>query len=166
MAENLCKTLCNGLREEFGEIKDITDRGYLTNSHHVSVWREVSLYDKLKIESRYVNYSTSGTITYVELESSIMKNHKAIEDIINYAMELDIPYLAFNFPIDTCSGCGYQGEIEDLCPKCKGSNIQRLRRITGYLTTDYRKFNDGKIKEVLDRVKHSKYTSFIDETNV
>jgi ribonucleoside-triphosphate reductase len=89
-----------------------------------------------------------------------MNNLKAIEDIIDYAMSLDIPYLAFNFPIDTCTECGYQGEIENLCPKCKGANIQRLRRVTGYLSVDYHKFNEGKIKEVQDRVRHSDYTDF------
>jgi anaerobic ribonucleoside-triphosphate reductase len=89
-----------------------------------------------------------------------MKNEKAVEDIIDYAMSLDIPYLAFNFPIDSCLKCGYQGEIGYNCPKCGNTEIQRLRRVTGYLTTDYRNFNAGKIKECLDRVKHSNYTDF------
>lgn len=159
-AENLCKTYAQALKKEFGEIKDITDRNYLTNSHHVSVWKEVSIYKKLEIEAPFCKYPTGGNITYVELESAIMQNQKAIEDIIDYAMFLDIPYLAFNFPIDTCLKCGYQGEIDYNCPVCGNTNIQRLRRVTGYLSTDYRNFNEGKIKEVLDRVKHSKYTDF------
>lgn len=71
---------------------------------------------------------------------------------------MDIPYLAFNFPIDSCLDCGYQGEFNDSCPQCGSKNIQQLRRVTGYLTTDYRNFNDGKQREVLDREKHSKYT--------
>ena len=100
-------------------------------------------------------------ITYIELESTVAHNTKAVEDIINYAMEKDIPYLAINFPIDTCQDCGYSGDIkDDDCPKCHSKNIRRLRRVTGYLTTDYRKFNAGKVQEVTERVKHSKFTDF------
>lgn len=164
-AENLCKTYASALREEFGEIKNVTDREYITNSHHVPVWQKVSIFKKLETEAPFCKYPTGGCITYIELESSIMNNTEAISNIIDYAMNLDIPYLAFNFPIDSCLKCGYHGEIEYNCPKCGNTNISRLRRVTGYLTTDYRNFNKGKIAEVLDRVKHSKYTSFADRDN-
>jgi ribonucleoside-triphosphate reductase len=159
-AESLCKTYAAALKKEFGEIKGVSDREYITNSHHVPVWEQVSIHRKLEIEAPFCKYPLGGCITYIELESSIMQNHKAIEDIIDYAMSLDIPYLAFNFPIDSCMKCGYQGEINYNCPKCGNTDIQRLRRVTGYLTTDYRNFNDGKIKECLDRIKHSNYTDF------
>lgn len=162
-AENLCKTYAIALRNEFGKIPKVTDREYITNSHHVPVWQKVSIYKKLELEAPFCKYPTGGCITYIELEGAVMKNQKAVEDIIDYAMSLDIPYLAFNFPIDTCLKCGYQGEIDYNCPKCGNTEIQRLRRVTGYLTTDYRNFNAGKIKECLDRVKHSKYTSFTSE---
>ena len=160
-AENLCKTFAIALKKEFGEIPKVTDREYITNSHHIPVWQKVSIYRKLELEAPFCKYPTGGCITYIELEGSVMKNEKAIEDIIDYAMSLDIPYLAFNFPIDTCLKCGYQGEIDYNCPKCGNTEIQRLRRVTGYLTTDYRNFNAGKIKECLDRVKHSNYTDFL-----
>lgn len=130
-AESLCRTYAKALREEFGEIPKVTDREYITNSHHVPVWQEVSIYKKLEIEAPFCKYPTAGCITYVELESSVMKNHKAIEDIIDYAMSIGIPYLAFNFPIDTCLKCGYQGEIDYHCPVCGNTDIQRLRRVTG-----------------------------------
>lgn len=159
-AESLCKTYAQALRSEFGEIPDITNREYITNSHHVPVWREVSIYKKLELEAPFCKYATAGCITYIELESLVMQNQKAISDIIDYAMSLDIPYLAFNFPIDSCLKCGYQGEIEYHCPRCGNTEIQRLRRVTGYLTSDFRRFNKGKIAECLDRVKHSNYTSF------
>mgnify|MGYP000833193227 FL=1 len=159
-AENLCRTYATALKKEFGVIPKVTDREYITNSHHVPVWQKVSIYRKLELEAPFCKYPTGGCITYIELESSIMKNEKAVEDIIDYAMSLDIPYLAFNFPIDSCLKCGYQGEIGYNCPKCGNTEIQRLRRVTGYLTTDYRNFNAGKIKECLDRVKHSNYTDF------
>lgn len=115
----------------------------------------------MRIEAPFTKYATSGCITYIELESTFIKNIKAVEDIIDYAFnELDIPYLAFNFPIDSCLDCGYQGEFNDICPECGSKNIQQLRRVTGYLTTDYRNFNDGKQAEVKERVKHSAYADF------
>lgn len=158
-AENLCRTALVALREQYGVIKNVTDREYLTNSHHVPVWEEISIIDKLRCEAPFCKYPTGGCITYVELDSTFVKNIDAIEDIIDYAFdELDIPYLAFNFPIDSCLDCGYQGEFNDHCPECGSTNIQQLRRVTGYLTTDYHNFNDGKQAEVLDRVKHSKYS--------
>ena len=159
-AENSCKTIMQGLKDEFGIIPNVTSRDYLTNSHHVPVWEEVSIYEKLNLEAPFCKYPTGGCITYVELDSAVIKNEQAIEDIIDYAMSLDIPYLAFNFPIDTCLDCGFQGEFNDTCSVCGSKHIQQLRRVTGYLTTDYHNFNKGKIAEVNDRVKHSKYTNF------
>lgn len=159
-AESLCKTYAQALKKEFGVIKNVTDREYITNSHHVPVWQKVSIYKKLQTEAPFCKYATAGCITYIELESSVMNNQEAVSKIIDYAMSLDIPYLAFNFPIDSCLKCGYQGEIEYNCPRCGNTEIQRLRRVTGYLTSDFRRFNAGKIAECLDRVKHSSYTSF------
>lgn len=162
-AEGLCRTALKSLRDQYGVIKNVTSHEYLTNSCHVPVWQKVSIYDKLRIEAPFTKYATAGCITYVELESTFVHNTKAIEDIIDYAFkELDIPYLAFNFPIDSCLDCGYQGEFNDRCPECGSENIQQLRRVTGYLTTDYRNFNDGKQAEVEERVKHSAYTDFGD----
>lgn len=158
-AESLCRTALAALRKQYGIIEDVTSHEYLTNSHHVPVWEEVSIYEKLRIEAPFCKYPTGGCITYVELDGTFVKNTKAVEDIIDYAFKaLDIPYLAFNFPIDTCLDCGYQSEFNEKCPECGSSNIQQLRRVTGYLTTDYRNFNDGKIAEVNERVKHSAYT--------
>lgn len=159
-AESLCYTFAKSLKEEFGVIPNVTDRDYITNSHHVPVWQKVSINKKLETEAPFCKYATAGCITYIELESSVMQNHQAISSIVDYAMSLDIPYLAFNFPIDTCLKCGYQGEIEYNCPRCGNTEIQRLRRVTGYLTSDFRRFNQGKIAECLDRVKHSNYSSF------
>ena len=158
-AEGLCRTALMGLRNQYGIIDNVTSHDYLTNSHHVPVWEKVSIQQKLECEAPFCKYPTGGCITYVELDSTFVKNTKAVEDIIDYAFkDLDIPYLAFNFPIDSCLDCGYQGEFNDVCPQCGSKNIQQLRRVTGYLTTDYRNFNDGKQVEVLERVKHSNYT--------
>ena len=158
-AEGLCYTALKGLREQYGIIPNITDKEFLTNSHHVPVWMPVSIFKKLEIEAPFCKYPTGGCITYVELDSTFIKNTKAIEQIIDYAFKtLDIPYLAFNFPIDSCLDCGFQGEFNAECPECGGKHIQQLRRVTGYLTTDYRNFNLGKQDEVEHRIKHSLFT--------
>lgn len=163
-AESLCRTALIKLRHDFGVVPGITDREYITNSFHVPVWEKVSIYDKLRIEAPFTKFATGGTITYIELDSTFMQNIDAVEEIIDYAFDvLDIPYLAFNFPIDTCKECGYSGEFNNCCPQCGSHNIEQLRRVTGYLTTDYSHFNAGKYAEVGDRVKHSAYTNFTEE---
>ena len=156
-AENLCYTAMKKFREKYGEIPNVSDRDYFTNSMHVPVWIEISPFDKIDIESQLTGYSSAGCITYVELEGAVLKNLPALEQIVNYAMEKDVPYFAINVPNDTCLECGWTGEIENECPECGSTNIQRLRRVTGYLTGNYKTaFNYGKQKEVEDRYKHSK----------
>ena len=156
-AENLCYTAMKKFKEDFGEIPNVSERDYFTNSMHVPVWKEISPFDKIDIESQLTGYSSAGCITYVELEGAILKNLKALEQIVNYAMDKDIPYFAINVPNDTCNNCGWTGEIENECPECGSTDIQRLRRVTGYLTGNYTTaFNYGKQKEVEDRYQHSK----------
>ena len=156
-AENLCYTAMKKFKEDFGELPNISDRDYFTNSMHVPVWKEISPFDKIDIESELTGYSSAGCITYVELEGAILKNLDALEQIVSYAMDKDIPYFAINVPNDTCLECGWTGEIENECPECGSKNIQRLRRVTGYLTGNYTTaFNIGKQHEVEDRFKHSK----------
>lgn len=156
-AENLCYTAMKKFKEDFGELPNISDRDYFTNSMHVPVWKEISPFDKIDIESELTGYSSAGCITYVELEGAVLKNLDALEQIVSYAMDKDIPYFAINVPNDTCLECGWTGEIENECPECGSKNISRLRRVTGYLTGSYTEaFNKGKIAEVHDRFKHSK----------
>lgn len=154
-AESACMTLRNKLVERYGVIEGVTDREYITNSHHIPVYDKISIKDKIDKEAPFSKLATGGNIMYIELESTAMNNIDAIENIIDYAMEKDVCYFAFNFPIDTCMNCGYSSEINNRCPECGSIDIERLRRVTGYLTVDYRNFNDGKIAEVLDRVKHN-----------
>lgn len=155
-AENLCYTALKKFRDEFGVIPNVSDRDYFTNSMHVPVWHKITPFEKIDIESQLTGYSSAGCITYVELPSSVKHNIDALETINNYAMDHDIPYQAFNIPLDSCLCCGYQDEIGDKCPQCGGSLIERLRRVTGYLSTDYRNFNMGKQDEVEDREEHNK----------
>jgi ribonucleoside-triphosphate reductase len=142
-------------KKKYGEIPNISDRDFFTNSMHVPVWKQINPFEKIDIESQLTGYSSAGCITYVELESSCKDNIDALEELVNYAMEKDIPYFAVNIPSDICNDCGYTGEFNDTCPICGSSNIQQLRRVTGYLTGDYKTaFNKGKQQEVEMRCKH------------
>ena len=154
-AENLCYTAMQKFKAKYGEIPNVSDKEFFTNSIHVPVWRKVNPIEKIDIESQLTGYSSAGCITYVELESSVKHNIDGLEALVNYAMDKDIPYFAINVPNDLCMDCGYTEEIGDTCPICGGKHIQRLRRVTGYLTGDYATaFNKGKQQEVEMRVKH------------
>lgn len=156
-AENLCFTAMNKFKDKYGVIPKVSDRKFFTNSMHVPVWKEMSPIKKIDIESQLTGYSSAGCITYIEVENGAKINEQALETLVNYAMDKDIPYFAINVPNDTCLECGYTDEIPEgtVCPKCGSYNIRRLRRVTGYLTGDFRTaFNEGKQQEVEMRVKH------------
>ena len=155
-AESLCHTAMQKFKQQYGEIPDVSDREYFTNSIHVPVWYECDPFEKIDIEAELINYSNAGAILYVELDASVRHNIDALETIVKYAMKKDIPYFAINVPNDTCLDCGFTGEFNDTCPICGSDNIQQLRRVTGYLSTTYKHFNRGKQQEVEQRVKHEK----------
>ena len=154
-AENLCYTAMQKFKKKYGIIPNVSDKDFFTNSIHVPVWKEMSPFEKIDIESQLTGYSSAGCITYIELDSGVKNNTDALEILVNYAMDKDIPYFAINVPNDMCENCGYTDEINDCCPECGSSNIRRLRRVTGYLTGDYKSaFNKGKQQETEMRVKH------------
>ena len=154
-AENLCYTAMQKFKAVYGEIPNVSDREFFTNSMHVPVWKEMSPFDKIDIEAQLTGYSSAGCITYIELDSTVKNNLDALEQLVDYAMDKDIPYFAINVPNDTCLDCGYCDEFNDQCPVCGSDNIQQLRRVTGYLTGNYTTaFNKGKQAEVEARVKH------------
>ena len=154
-AENLCYTAMSKFREKHGIIENVSDKDYFTNSMHVPVWKEMSPFEKIDIESQLTGYSSAGCITYVELDCGVKNNLSALETLVNYAMDKDIPYFAVNVPNDTCLKCGYTDEFNNSCPECGSEDIQQLRRVTGYLTGNYTTaFNKGKQQEVEMRVKH------------
>lgn len=154
-AENLCYTAMKKFQDKYGIIPNVSDKEFFTNSMHVPVWKQMSPFEKIDIESQLTGYSSAGCITYVELDSGVKNNIEALEQIVNYAMDKDIPYFAINVPNDTCLECGYMDEFNDTCPECGSENIQQLRRVTGYLTGNYKTaFNLGKQDEVSQRVKH------------
>ena len=160
-AENLCYTAMKKFKAKYGEIENVSDKEFFTNSMHVPVWHEMTPFEKIDIESQLTGYSSAGCITYVELDSTCKNNIDALEAIVNYAMDKDIPYFAINVPNDTCLKCGYTDEIGVECPVCHNDSqddIQRLRRVTGYLTGNYTTaFNKGKQQEVEMRVKHGHF---------
>lgn len=154
-AENLCYTAMQKFKSKYGVIPNVSDKDFFTNSIHVPVWVNMDPFQKIDIESQLTGYSSAGCITYTEFDSSIENNLDALETVVNYAMDHDIPYFAVNVPNDTCLDCDYVGDINDECPECGGTNIQRLRRVTGYLTGNYTTaFNKGKQQEVEMRIRH------------
>ena len=154
-AENLCFTAMNKFKEVYGEIPNVSDKKFFTNSIHVPVWIKVNPFEKIDIEAELTGYSSAGCITYVELDAGTKHNIDALETIVNYAMDKDIPYFAVNVPNDMCVECGYTDYIDKECQMCGCKKIRRLRRVTGYLTGDYvEAFNEGKQQEVEMRVKH------------
>ena len=164
-AENLCYTAFKKWKDKYGDYEGVTyyldengnrvDKLFFTNSMHVPVYKKMSPFEKIDIESQLTGYSSAGCITYVELDHNVVHNTEALEKIVDYAMDHDIPYFAINIPNDTCNDCGYQGRIDNKCPKCGSENISRLRRVTGYLTGDYKTaFNLGKQVETEQRVIH------------
>lgn len=165
-AENLCFTALKKFRAKYGVIPNVSDRDYFTNSIHVPVWKKVTPFEKIDIESQLTGYSNAGCITYCELEGSVKNNIDAMETLVNYAMDKDIPYFAINVPNDTCLECGFTGEFNDACPVCGSNNIQQLRRVTGYLTGNYKTaFNLGKQQETEQRQKHDHINILESEDN-
>ena len=162
-AENLCYTAMTKFRKEHGIIPKVSDRTYFTNSIHVPVWHKMNAFEKIDIESQLTSYSSGGCITYIESDGAVKDNIDALDKVVQYAMDKDIPYFAINVPNDQCMDCGHIDIIDDCCPVCGSNNIKRLRRVTGYLTNDYRTaFNKGKVDETNDRVVHLDNFTFND----
>lgn len=169
-AENLCYTAMKNFKKRFKdfEMENVTyfidekgekrDKIYFTNSMHVPVWYPCDAFEKIRIESELTGYSSAGCITYVELPSKCHNNIDAVEKVVDYMMEHDIPYGAINIPLNTCKCCSEPIYDETLgkCPKCGCEEVVRLGRITGYLSTTVEHFNNGKQAEFYDRIKHFK----------
>lgn len=155
-AESLVHTALKKFRAKYGVIPNVSDKEYFTNSIHIPVHNgNISIFEKIDKEAMLTGYSSAGCITYVEMNTSAANNIDAMEKIVTYAMDKDLPYFALNFELDRCADCSYQGgEFGSVCPKCGSDNIMELRRVTGYLSTTKKHFNPGKIDEVDHREKH------------
>jgi len=152
-------------RARFGKISGITDKEYYTNSFHIPVYFNISIYDKIRLEAPYHALTNAGHISYVEMDGDTASNLEAFKKVIRYMGEQGIGYGSINHPIDRDPVCGYNGIIGDHCPCCgrsefegeKGLGFERIRRITGYLVGTIDRFNDAKRAEVRDRVKHGEF---------
>ncbi len=158
-AESLCYRFARIDKERFGEIKDITDKGYYTNSYHVDVREKISAFDKLTFESDFQRISSGGSISYVEIPN-MRHNLKALEELVKFIYE-NIQYAEFNTKSDYCQVCGYDGEImindknEWECPQCHNKDHAKMnvtRRTCGYLGENF--WNAGKTREIKARVLH------------
>jgi len=157
-AEGLSGRFVNIDRKIYGVIKGITDKEYYTNSFHVPVYYGITAFEKINVEAPYHELTNAGHITYVELDGDMTKNTKAFEKIIRHMKESGIGYGSINHPIDRDPVCGYSGIIGDVCPNCNRTEedvpFERIRRITGYLVGTLNRFNNAKLSEVRDRIKH------------
>lgn len=145
-------------KQKFGIIPGVTDRDYYTNSFHIPVYYKISIFDKIKKEGPYNALTNGGHITYVEVDGDVAKNEQAFEKIIRCMHDCGVGYGSINHPIDRDPVCGYNGIIDECCPKCHRHEnevkFERIRRITGYLVGTTDRFNDAKKEEVEQRVKH------------
>lgn len=145
-------------KEKFGEIPGVTDREFYTNSFHIPVYYPISIFDKIKKEAPYNALTNGGHITYVEVDGDIAKNPEAFEQIIRCMHDQGIGYGSVNHPVDRDPICGYNGIIDNTCPRCGRAEdevkFERIRRITGYLVGTLDRFNNAKAAEVRARVKH------------
>lgn len=145
-------------QDKYGVIEGVTDKEYYTNSFHIAVDYPISIFKKIELEAPYNALTNGGHITYVEVDGDLAKNQEAFEKIIRYMHDQGIGYGSINHPIDRDPVCGYNGIIDNECPKCKRTEgdipFERIRRITGYLVGSLERFNNAKKAEVRDRVKH------------
>lgn len=158
-AESLCYRFARIDLEKFGEIKDITDKGYYTNSYHVDVREKIDAFSKFSFESQFQKISSGGSISYVEIPN-MRHNLEALEEVVQFIYD-NIQYAEFNTKSDYCHVCGYDGEIkinDDLeweCPQCGNKDHSKMnvtRRTCGYLGENF--WNVGKTKEINARVMH------------
>lgn len=158
-AESLCYRFAKIDLEKFGSIKDITDKGYYTNSYHVDVREEINIFDKFKFESEFQKISSGGAISYGEIPN-MSKNLEALKEVVKYIYD-NIQYAEFNTKSDYCHICGFDEEIiinsenQWECPQCHNKDklkMNVIRRTCGYLGENY--WNEGKTREIGKRVLH------------
>jgi ribonucleoside-triphosphate reductase (formate) len=140
-------------RERFGVIPGVTDKEYYSNSFHVPVYYTMSMFDKITIEGHFHKLCNAGHISYTELEAPPVDNLEAVDRIIRKMAAADFGYGGINYPLDECRSCTRSGVFNQSCPHCNSPDIRRIRRITGYLSTDQR-FNEAKLSELRDRRVH------------
>ena len=140
-------------RERYGIIPGVTDKDYYSNSFHVPVYYAMSTFDKIRSEGLFHSLCNAGHISYTELEAPPVHNIDAFDRIVRAMAAADFGYGGKNYPLDECRICRQSGVFGETCPHCGSPEIRRIRRITGYLSTDER-FNPAKLSELKDRRVH------------
>ena len=155
-AEGLSGKFTKKDREQFGEIKNITDKEYYTNSNHVPVWYHCTIKHKAEVEAPYHELTLGGHIFYVELDGDATHNNKAVMQVVELIRKNNIGYGSINHLRNRCLDCGYEDAEKDstVCPNCGSKNIDTIQRITGYLVGSVNSWNDAKKAELRDRVCH------------
>ena len=143
-------------RKSFGEIKGVTDKIYYTNSNHVPVYYQCSPKHKAEVEAPYHDLTRGGHIFYIEIDGDATHNPQAIMDIVDLMDKYNVGYCSVNHNRNRCMDCGYEDAQDNLtvCPKCGGTNIDKLQRITGYLVGTTERWNNAKLAELHDRIVH------------
>lgn len=156
-AEGLSGKFTKRDQETFGKISGVTERNFYTNSFHVPVYYQTQAINKIKREGAFHKLCNGGHISYIECDGDVSKNTKALDVLVKSMAANDFGYGSINHPVDRCMDCGYTGIIDHTCPKCTNADddkIERIRRITGYLVGDMKKWNTAKREEESQRVKH------------
>jgi len=117
-AEGLSGRFIRMDQKRYGRIKNVTDREYYTNSFHIPVWHDISVYDKIRLEAPYHALCNAGHISYVELDGDTAHNVEAFEAVVRCMHDFGIGYGSINHPVDRDPICGYVGIIGDVCPRC------------------------------------------------
>jgi anaerobic ribonucleoside-triphosphate reductase len=160
-SESLTDRFCRLDTRKFGIVKDITDKGYINNSFHYDVRKDVTPFEKVEFEAPYQHIASGGFISYTELPN-IKHNLSALEAVWDYANEVGIGYLGTNVPIDTCTNCGFHGQCIETnkgwkCPECGATEgLQIITRLCGYLgEINTRPVVKGRMNEIEHRVHHN-----------
>ena len=156
-AEGLSGRFTKGDQKTFGLIEGVTDRKFYTNSFHIPVYYQIKAIDKIRKEGPFHKLCNAGHISYIECDGDVTKNTQALHRIVRAMADADMGYGSINHPVDRCKACSYTGIIDGACPSCGNKSealIERIRRITGYLVGDMKKWNSAKSSEESERVKH------------
>lgn len=152
-AENLCGLQVKQFRKKYGIVKNVSDRGYVSNSFHCHVSENITPIQKQDLEKRFWDLLNGGKIQYVKYPVSY--NTGAIETLVNRAMDLGF-YEGVNLALSYCDDCGHQELNMDVCPKCGSRNLTKIDRMNGYLSYSRVKgdtrLNQAKMEEIKDRV--------------
>lgn len=134
--ESTTYKFARALKEEFGEIPEVSDHDYITNSYHVNVREAIDPFTKLTLEEEFQELSLGGCISYVET-ANLQNNIPAVLEVIKFIYN-NIMYAELNTKSDYCQICGSTDEIKIVedngklvweCPHC-GNRDQSKMNVT------------------------------------